>query len=259
MTQTDLAKVLGYYDKSVISHIENGDADMTYEKILLLIKTFKLDANELFSKIYSGNAKNDKVLIYIHGQNGKADKVLDYCPLGSYDVKGLDYFDGNPWDVGPIIKNKFEKLTKNYKEVIVVANSIGAFYAYEYLSGYDKIKRAFFISPIVNMSQVVLDLIMNNDINMEDLKENKFITLDDNTVLSYDFFMHVSEDYQDSWTVKTDVLYGSNDDFVYIEHIADFVISHEANLTIKNGSEHYFNTEEEKKYIRDWISKSLDL
>ena len=32
-----------------------------------------------------------------------------------------------------------------------------------------------------------------------------------------------------------------------------------ANLTIKNGSEHYFNTEEEKKYIRDWISKNLDL
>ena len=48
LTQQQLAESLGYYDKSVISHIENGDADMTYEKILLLLRTYLLDANELF-------------------------------------------------------------------------------------------------------------------------------------------------------------------------------------------------------------------
>ena len=36
LTQDALAKSLGYYNKSVISHIEKGDADMTYEKIALL-------------------------------------------------------------------------------------------------------------------------------------------------------------------------------------------------------------------------------
>ena len=48
LTQTDLAKSLGYSDKSVISHIEKGDADMTYEKILLLLRTYAIDANDLF-------------------------------------------------------------------------------------------------------------------------------------------------------------------------------------------------------------------
>ena len=43
-----MAESLGYSGKSVISHIEKGDADMTYEKILLLLRTYKLDANELF-------------------------------------------------------------------------------------------------------------------------------------------------------------------------------------------------------------------
>lgn len=37
LTQDELAESLGYSGKSVISHIEKGDADMTYEKILLLI------------------------------------------------------------------------------------------------------------------------------------------------------------------------------------------------------------------------------
>ena len=47
LTQEELAESLGYSGKSVISHIEKGDADMTYEKILLLLRTCKLDANEL--------------------------------------------------------------------------------------------------------------------------------------------------------------------------------------------------------------------
>ena len=49
LTQKELADALGYSDKSMITHIEKGDSDMTYEKILLLLKTYCLDANELFA------------------------------------------------------------------------------------------------------------------------------------------------------------------------------------------------------------------
>ena len=48
LTQKELADALGYSDKSMITHIEKGDSDMTYEKILLLLRTYCLDANELF-------------------------------------------------------------------------------------------------------------------------------------------------------------------------------------------------------------------
>lgn len=48
LTQKQLADALGYSDKSMITHIEKGDSDMTYEKILLLLRTYMLDANELF-------------------------------------------------------------------------------------------------------------------------------------------------------------------------------------------------------------------
>ena len=48
LTQKQLADALGYSDKSMITHIEKGDSDMTYEKILLLLRTYGLDANELF-------------------------------------------------------------------------------------------------------------------------------------------------------------------------------------------------------------------
>ena len=48
LTQEELAKILGYSHKSVITHIEKGDTDMTYDKIQLLINELNVDANELF-------------------------------------------------------------------------------------------------------------------------------------------------------------------------------------------------------------------
>lgn len=266
LTQEELAKSLGYSGKSVISHIEKGDADMTYEKILLLLRTYMLDANELFeverideqlADWRMGQRKEKKVAVYIHGLHGSAKEAEDYSNLkDEYDVVGLDYADGNPWELKDLIRNEFQKLSKNYKEIIVIANSIGAFYAYEYLSDF-RINHAFFISPIADMHQIVFNNMMRERINRDELKEKKMIVCKDGTVLSFDFYQHVSNS-DDNWGVLTDILYGERDEVVYIENIASFLALHpKAKLTIKQGAEHYFHTEEEKDFIRTWILNSL--
>ena len=48
LTQAQLARDLGYSHKSVITHIEKGESEMSYEKMLLLLRTYAADANELF-------------------------------------------------------------------------------------------------------------------------------------------------------------------------------------------------------------------
>lgn len=48
ITQAELAKTLGYSHKSVITHIEKGESEMSYEKMLLLLRSYGADANELF-------------------------------------------------------------------------------------------------------------------------------------------------------------------------------------------------------------------
>ncbi len=266
LSQTDLAIALGYSDKSVISHIEKGDADMTYEKILLLLRTYALDANDLFNvkeideKLEGwrmSQRKNKRVAVYIHGLNGSCKEAKDYSYLSNeYDVVGLDYKDGNPWEVGIHIKEEFEKLTRNYKEIIVIANSIGAFYVYEYLSSFE-IKHAFFVSPIADMGQIILNLMMQYKIDKNELKEKKEIKLDNEQTLSYEFYDHVLN-YKDNWNTPTDILYGDLDELVYIENIADFLAKHpSAKLTIKCGAEHYFHTQEEKDFIKNWILTSI--
>ena len=268
LTQDALAKSLGYYNKSVISHIEKGDADMTYEKIALLLKKYDLDANDLFDLGKKTPAKKEaaqqpvedktkKVIIYIHGLHGSAEEARDFDFLkDKYDVVGLDYQDGNPWELKDTIQQEFKKLSKSYDEVMVIANSIGAFYAYEYLADF-KIKKAFFISPIVSMFQNIIDLMSMYGIKDRELEQKKFIKLEDGNVLSYDFYQHVSND-EDHWAVPTEILYGAYDDVVYTGSMLEFLENHPlAKLTVKSDSEHYFESEEEKEFIKEWMLRIL--
>lgn len=270
LTQEGLAKILGYSGKSVIAHIEKGDADMTYEKMALLLKKFSLDANSLFDgeiverKPSKQKGKKEvqkdtkKLAIYIHGLNGSAEEANDFDYLkDQYDVVGLDYQDGNPWEVGPAIKEKFLELSKGYDEVVVIANSIGAFYTYEYLSDC-KIKKAFFISPIVSMLQSIIDLMVRYNIKDKELREKKFIELDDGTVLSYDFYQYVSDE-EVSWEVPTDVLYGAYDEVVFFGGMLEFLESHPTcKLTVKSDAQHFFHTEEEMQFIKEWLLRGLE-
>ena len=277
LTQEQLAKALGYSGKSVISHIEKGDADMTYEKMILLLKTYSLEPSSLFGdeiierkvekKAPKKAAKKEepqpeekeskKVVIYIHGLNGSAKEASDFKFLKDrFDVVGLDYKDGNPWELKEVIQGEFKKLSKGYDEVYVIATSIGAFYTYEYLSGFN-IKKAFFISPVVSMFQTIIDLMVMYNIKDKELMEKKFITLEDGTVLSYDFYQHVSND-EDNWKVPTEILYAAYDEVVYTGSMMEFLENHpNCRMTVKSDSDHYMYTPEEKRFIRNWVKKNL--
>lgn len=265
LTQEDLAKSLGYSGKWAIAHIEKGDADMTYEKMLLLLRTYMVDANELFEveridkliKEYKDTPKHEKVVVYIHGLNGSAEESKDYSYIEGYDIKGLDYEDANPWELKDSIRDKFIELIKPYEEVVVIANSIGAFYAYQYLSDI-KINHAFFISPIADMNQLIINIMMDNHIDYTTLKKEKYIKLDNGQTLSYDFVQYL-ETNKDKWDIPTDILYGSHDDIVYIENIADFLKGHpKTRLTINGEAGHYMHTKKEKEFIKNWILNVLN-
>ena len=266
LNQRQFADSLGYTNKSMITHIEKGDSDMTYEKILRLIRVYELDANDLFEvehidKLIKENEidkrRDRSVVVYIHGLHGSASEINDYSYLSKeYDLSGLDYKDSNPWELENFIKDEFEKLTKNYKEVIVIANSIGAFYAYSYLSNFN-IKKAFFISPIVNMFKIINDLKEENKISDDELIEKKFITLKSGETLSYDFYKK-TKNFKDKWKVPTKILYGENDNLVDIKDITSFLANHpNSELTIKKNGEHYMHTEEDLKFIKKWILNNI--
>ena len=105
LTQAQLAKDLGYSHKSVITHIEKGESEMSYEKMLLLLRTYAADANELFDVQHIDN------LLEEHESFKKAEeKKSVWIKDILFDIDGVlfSYRVG-----GVLIKDNKVLLTKN--------------------------------------------------------------------------------------------------------------------------------------------------
>ena len=88
----------------------------------------------------------------------------------------------------------------------------------------------------------------------KELERKKIIELDDGTVLSYDFYQHVSNDDVE-WNVPTEILYGAYDEMVYVGSMMEFLENHpNCKLTVKSESEHHMSSPEEMRFIKNWIN-----
>ena len=81
LTQQEFAQSLGYSDKSMVAHIENGDNEMALDKIALLIKTYGVDANGLFaSEPKDRNPGSKRGTIYwLNGAYGIGKSTVAEC------------------------------------------------------------------------------------------------------------------------------------------------------------------------------------
>lgn len=70
--------------------------------------------------------------LYIHGKGGSAAECKHYKPLfPDCEVFGLDYRTFTLWETGAEIHAAVEKLKTEYEKIILIANSIGAFFQHE--------------------------------------------------------------------------------------------------------------------------------
>lgn len=203
--------------------------------------------------------KRKPIIVYIHGVLGSADEARAFSYLNKYDVVGLDYKDGAPWVVGPTIKKKFDEITKPFSEVIVIANSIGAFYTYAYLDE-RKIKQAFFLSPLASMKSIIEWRMDKEGVSEKELKKKKYIKLENGHEFDYYFYKkYVVDNYVEKWDVPTEILYAENDEVIQYKDVLNFVKSHQnTKLTIKKNSMHYLHTDEEKEFIKNWLLERIE-
>ena len=203
--------------------------------------------------------KRKGLVVYIHGVLGSAGEARSFSYLNKYDVVGLDYEDGAPWVVGPIIQKKFDELTKPFKQVIVIANSIGAFYTYAYLDQ-SKIKQAFFISPLASMKSIIEWRMNKERVSEKELKQKKYIKLDNGHEFDYYFYKkYVLDNYTENWDVPTEILYAKNDEVIQYKDVQKFVELHpNTRLTIKQNSQHYLQTPEELDFIKNWLLEKIE-
>lgn len=195
-------------------------------------------------------------VVYIHGKDGNINEAKHYRQLfPSYDVIGIDYKSSVPWEAREEIHNAILDLKEKYEKIILIANSIGAFFAMnadieKYLS------HAYFISPIVDMEKLIVDMMNWTGISESYLKDKGIVHTDLGEDLSWEYLCYVRK-HPIKWSVSTDILYGSKDNLTSLESMTAFVKSHHASLTIMDDGEHWFHTEEQMQFLDQWIRNCI--
>ena len=193
-----------------------------------------------------------KLVLYIHGKGGSAAESEHYRPLfPGRRVIGLDYQGTTPWEAGKEIREAVERLKNEYENVILIANSIGAYYSMS--AGIDgMMDRAYFISPIVDLERLICDMMSWAGVTEQELEARGTVPTAFGEELSWDYLRYVRE-HPIRWRVPTEILYGEKDDLTRCETMIAFAEEHGAGLTVMENGQHWFHTEEQMRFLDAWI------
>lgn len=198
-----------------------------------------------------------KLVIYVHGKGGNDRESEYYINIfKDCDVIGFDYKSNTPWDAKVEFFDYYDKISVGYDEVFLVANSIGAYFSLHALNK-KNIKKAFFISPVVDMEKLILNMMTWANVTEEQLKTQKEIPTNFGETLSWNYLEWVRENPVD-WHVETHILYGSEDNLQPIESIKTFADKFNATLTVMSGGEHWFHTEKQMSFLDNWLNGVIE-
>ena len=193
-----------------------------------------------------------KCVIYIHGKGGSADEAEHYKPLfADFDIIGMDYQTQTPWEAKTEFTRFFAEISAKYEQIVIVANSIGAFFAMHALND-RKISEAFFISPIVNMENLIKNMLKYANVTEAELQKKEIIQTEFGETLSWEYLNWVQNNLI-NWRVPTHILYGNNDNLQSLKDIENFAAKIGADVTVMNSGEHWFHTGEQMRFLDNWI------
>lgn len=137
--------------------------------------------------------------------------------------------------------------------MLIIANSIGAFFAMNALSN-KRIEKAYFISPVVNMEKLISDMMMWANVTEDELHKKGEIETSIGETLSWKYLCYVRE-HPVRWEVPTHILYGEKDNLTSYETVSEFADKIGATLTVMENGEHWFHTDEQMNFLDSWIKQ----
>ncbi|MBQ6482831.1 MAG: alpha/beta hydrolase [Anaerolineaceae bacterium] len=194
------------------------------------------------------------LVLYVHGKGGSSAESEHFIPLfPDFEVIGLDYKTITPWDTRTEIREAMGKLKDKYGSIILIANSIGAYFCLN--AGIDvMIRKAYFISPVVDMERLILDMMALENVSEIKLKDKGVIKASFGEELSWEYLSYV-RDHPVRWAVPTRILYGRHDSLIPFHTVAAFSNAHGAELTVYEEGEHWFHTAAQMRFMDQWIAK----
>ena len=158
-----------------------------------------------------------------------------------------------PWVVTRELQAVYARMQPVWKHIRVYGVSIGAWFAMQALQTQQP-EKALFVSPIVDMENLILDLMQQADVTEEQLRTAGEIPTVMGETLSWPYLCWVREHPLHHWKVPTQVLYADTDPLTGHTAMERFRQQTGAHLTILEGGEHWFHTETQLAALQGWES-----
>jgi len=215
--------------------------------------------------------KSDKLFVVVHGNmSNKADDAIvvfaEEATAIGYQVLSFDlpeHGDRKDEAYACKVQNCVQDLTTIMRyaqslsdNISVFACSMGAYFS---LLAYrdESLKQCLFLSPVVNMERIINNMMTWFGVSEDRLKTEKEISTPIGQTLYWDYYCYVKEQPIVVWDKATSILYGSEDNLCEIDVVAAFAKRFDCDLEVMEHGEHYFHTEEQLQYFRQWLKNHI--
>ena len=234
------------------------------------MKIEKIKINNIPSIVWG--EKSNRVFIAVHGNmSNKEDEVIkilaEKVTSNGYQVLSFDLPEhGERKDNTNYLckvqncvndlKLIMEYAKANFEEINLWACSMGAYFS---LLAYknENIEQCIFLSPVVNMKVIIDNMMLWSNTTENELREKQEIKTDFGQTLYWDYYLYVKENPITNWNKKTYILYGNEDNMQDENIIKNFSENFSCKLSILEDGEHYFHTEKQLDYYKNWLSKTI--
>ncbi len=208
-------------------------------------------------------SRSRKVYLYVHGKNGCKEEAERFaytaCEAG-WQVLAVDLPEHGarrnspekllPWTVIPEIQAVYARMKPVWAHIRLYGVSIGAWFSMQALQN-DVPEKALFVSPVVDMEDLITNMMQWANATEEQLKQAGEIPTSFGETLSWEYLCWVRE-HPLRWKAPTQVLYGDKDNLTPRTVIERFRQQSGAHLTIVEDGEHWFHTPVQMAVLQTW-------
>ncbi len=216
---------------------------------------------------------SDKIVLYLHGKYGRKEEALTLAPLlqeAGWQILAVDLpehgeraGDPNdlrtgggrkkcfPWVVIPEWQTVVHWLQERYDRIVFCAVSMSAWFLMRTFR-FERLERCLFISPVVDMRQLIEDKMAKAGITASDLGWKQSLPDADGEMIVWDFYAYAAYQPISCWDTPTEILYARGDALQSAETIQKFVTRFGCGLTVIDG-EHYIPLD--TPALQEWVRK----
>ena len=213
--------------------------------------------------------KSDKVFIAVHGKKSSKEDFTDFASIAvskGYQVLSFDLpehgerknqgYKCNPWNSANDLRKIMGFARHRWLGISLYAVSIGAYFSMLACKE-EKLKKCLFLSPVLDMAHLIENMMKWSGVDAATLKAKEEIPTSFGEALSWEYYNYVKQHNIENWNIPTEILYGSKDNLTDGETVKKFITRFNCGLTVMQGGEHWFHTDEQLDFLRKWLEQNI--